>query len=270
MCPDCDLLLGLHGALDGVSGLEESFLFCGRCGYRESIAGRCPACGSDRLSGAGLTVERARAELADALDVEVGLLAAGDVSEEVPIVVGTPRRVLEREWDLVAIPDADSLLFGGAGSAEKGFRLLYEAAEASQGRLLVQTRSPENHVLRAALRGDYETFAATELSKRRALKYPPYAHLAEVTLEGSEEMVWSALESRLRPTLRNGVELLDPVPLAVPPLSEGGKPRVWRALLRGRKRAAVAEAASLVARLAVETRGRGKLKARINMDPEEV
>jgi primosomal protein N' (replication factor Y) len=269
MCPACDLLLGLHGALAGVSGLKESVVFCGRCGYRESVAGGCLACGSDRLSGAGLTVERVRAELAGALDVEVGLLAA-DVREGAPIVVGTARRVLEREWDMVAIPDADSLLFGGAGSAEKGFRLLYGAAEASRGRLLAQTRSPENHVLGAALRGDYETFAATELSKRRALKYPPYAHLAEVTLEGSEEMVWSALESRLRPTLRNGVELLDPVPLAVPPLSEGGKRRVWRALLRGRERAAVAEAASLVARLVSETRGRGKLKARINMDPEEV
>jgi primosomal protein N' len=196
---------------------------------------------------------------------------ATDVKEEgAPIVVGTARRILERKWDLAAIADADSLLFGGAGSVEKGFRLLYRAAEASRDRLLVQTCSPENHVLRAALRGDYETFATTELAKRRALKYPPYAHLAEVILEGPKEMVWSALESRLRPTLRNGVELLDPVPLAVPPLSEGGNRRVWRALLRGRKRAAVAEAASLVARLARETRGRDKLKARITMDPEEV
>jgi primosomal protein N' (replication factor Y) len=270
MCPACDLLLGLHGTPDGASSLEESFFFCSRCGYRKSVASRCPACGSDRLSGAGLTAERVRAELAGALDVQVGLLAADVKEEGAPIVVGTARRILEREWDLAAIADADSLLFGGAGSVEKGFRLLYGAAEASRDQLLVQTCSPENHVLRAALRGDYETFAATELAKRRALKYPPYAHLAEVTLEGPEEMVRSALESRLRPTLRNGVELLDPVPLAVPPLSEGGNHHVWRALLRGRKRAAVAEAASLVARLALETRGRGKLKARINMDPEEV
>ena len=271
VCPACDLLLGLHGAPDGTSGLEERFLFCGRCGYTKSVASRCPACGSNRLSSAGLTVERVRAELAGALEVQVGLLATDIKDEGAPIVVGTARRVLEREWDLVAIADADSLLFfGGAGSVEKGFRLLYRAAEASRDRLLVQTCSPENHVLRAALRGDYETFATTELAKRRALKYPPYAHLAEVTLEGSKEMVWSALESRLRPTLRNGVELLDPVPLAVPPLSEGGNRRVWRALLRGRKRAAVAEAASLVARLARETRGRDKLKARITMDPEEV
>ncbi|MBV9452946.1 MAG: hypothetical protein JOZ19_02300, partial [Rubrobacter sp.] len=269
MCPTCDLPLKLYGALDGASSPEENFLFCSYCGYRKSVTGGCPACGSERLSGFGLTTERVREELAVALDVEVGVLAV-DLKESVPIVVGTARRVLEWEWDLTVIPDADSLLFGGAGSIEKGFRFLYVAAEVSRSRLLVQTRSPDNHVLREALRGDYETFAAKELSKRRALKYPPYAHLAEVTLEGSEEMVRSTLESRLRPTLGNGVELLDPVLLAVPSLPEGEKRRVWRALLRGRKRSAVAEAASLVARLASETPGSSNLKACINIDPEEV
>jgi primosomal protein N' (replication factor Y) len=267
-CPACDLPLRLHGALQG---MPEGFLFCGYCGHKQSATGECPTCGSDRLSGVGHTVERVRVELADALGVEVGLLTA-DVKEGegAQVVVGTAHCVLEGMWDLVAVPDADSLLFGGACSVEKGFRLLYGAAEASRGRLLVQTRSPENHVLRAALRGDYETFAATELPKRRALGYPPYAHLAEITFEGPEETVRRAVESRLRPALRNGVELLDPVPLAVPPLSEGSRRRVWRALLRGRKRAAVAEAATLVARLAAETRGRSRLKARINIDPEEV
>jgi primosomal protein N' (replication factor Y) len=234
------------------------------------VAVGCPACESERLSGLGLTVERAREELAAALDIEVGVSAA-DVNKGVPIVVGTARHILKWEWDLTVIPDADSLLFGGAGSVEKGFRFLYEVAEVSRRRLLVQSRSPENQVLREALRGNYGTFAAKELSKRRALKYPPYAHLAEVTLEGSEETVRSALESRLRPTLQNGVELLDPVPLVVPPpLAEGGKRRVWRALLRGRKRSAVAEAASLVARFASETPANDKLKVCINMDPEEV
>ena len=270
-CSFCEVPLGLHGTAHSMPGLEEGFLFCGHCGHKESVANECPACGSNRLSGAGLATDRVRAELASAFGVEVGLLTAGArEGERAPVVVGTARCVLEEEWDLVAILDADSLLFGGAGSAEKGFRLLYRAAEASRGRLLVQTRSPENHVLRAALRGDYETFAAAELPKRRALGYPPYAHLAEVTFEGPEEAVRRAVESRLRPALGNGVELLDPVPLAVPPLSGSGRRPVWRALLKGRKRDAVVKAASLVARLVAETRGRDKLKVRINMNPEEV
>lgn len=266
-CPVCDAPLSLHGAAQGA--LNGGVLFCAACGHKESVANQCPSCGSDRFGGAGIAIGRVREELANALDVEVGLLTASEQEgEEAPVVTGTARCVLlDREWDLVAVPDADSLLF--AGSVEKGFRLLYGAAEASRARLLVQTRSPEHHALKAALRGDYEAFAAAELPKRRAVGYPPHAYLAQVSFEGSGDAVRRAVESRLRPALASsGVELLDPVPLAAP--SGGGGRPVWRVLLRSRKRGALAEAAALVARLAAGTRGRGKLEARIDMDPEEV
>ena len=261
-CPVCDLPLRLQGAPGAGT------LFCTHCGHKEGAAKKCPDCSSDRLNRTGLAIDRVRVELADALNLEVGLLTAGERErEQASVVVGTARCMFEEEWDLVLVPDADSLLFGEAGSAEKGFRLLHGAAEASRERLLVQTRSPEHPVLRAALRGDYEAFAAAELPKRRALGYPPYAHLAEVDFEGTEEAVRRAVESRLRPSLReSGVEMLDPAPF-----SEGGR-TVWRVLLRSRGRAALAKAATLVARLAAEARGRGRggLEARINMDPEEV
>ena len=265
-CPRCDLPLGLYGAVRGAPGVES--LFCGRCGHKRAAAKECPECGSDRLGGTGFAIERVRAELTDALDVEVGLLtASGREGEGASVVAGTARCVLEGEWDLIVVPDADSLLV--AGPVEKGFRILYGAGEASSARLLVQTRSPEHHALRAALRGDYEAFAAVELPKRRALGYPPHTHLAEITFEGPEEAVRRAVESRLRPALASsGVELLDPVPLAAP--SGGGGCPAWRVLLRSRKRGALAEAAALVARLAAGTRGRGKLEARIDMNPEEV
>jgi primosomal protein N' (replication factor Y) len=256
-CPVCDLPLRLQGTPGAGS------LFCGRCGYGEYPPRECPACGSDRLGGAGLAADRVRAELANALRVEVGLSTSGvREGEGAPVVVGTAQCMLEGEWELVVVPDADSLLF--AGSVEKGFRLLYGAAEASRDRLLVQTRSPEHHVLRAALRGDYEALAAEELPKRRSLQYPPYAYVAEVVFEGSEEAIRRAVESRLRPVLkRSGVEMLDPVPFP----GDRGRP-VWRVLLRSRRRGALAKAATFVARLAAGTRGR--LKVRIDMDPEEV
>ncbi len=266
-CPECDLPLRLRDATGSGS------LFCGHCGHKETAGKECPACGSDRLIAAGFAVERVRAELKETLRVEVGLLTADRrEGEEAPVVVGTARCVLEGEWDLVVVPDADSLLFGGAGSTERGFRLLHGAAQSSRVRLLVQTRSPEDHVLRAALRGDYEAFAAVELPKRRKLRYPPHAHLAEVVFEGSEETVRRAVESRLRPALIGGVEMLGPTPF--PGFSRDGRRPAWRVLLRSRKRTALAKAAALAARLAAESRGRGQnhggLEARINMDPEEV
>ena len=259
-CPACAFPLALRDTV-GKS------LSCNRCGTDEGSARQCPNCGSGRLDRTGLAVDKVRAGLADALGVEVGVSTADKrEGEDGSVVVGTARRMLEEEWDLVVVPDADSLLFGAAGTAEKGFRLLYAAAQASRDRVLIQTRQPEHHVLQAALRGDYEAFAASELPKRRSLGYPPHAHLAQITLEGSKETVRRTVESRLRPILGDGVEMLDPVPFP-----GDGVGTAWRVLLKSRKRGALAEAAALVARIAAETRGGGSgLKARIDMDPEEV
>jgi primosomal protein N' (replication factor Y) (superfamily II helicase) len=259
-CMRCDLPLRLRNEASSKS------LFCGHCGHREATGEECPSCGSDRLGVTGLTVERTRAGLKETLRIEVGLMTAeAREEEEAPVVVGTARCVLDGEWDLVAVPDADSLLFGGAGSTERGFGLLYAAAQASRDRLLVQTRSPEHHVLQSALRGDYEAFAAAELPKRRKLGYPPHAHLAEIVFEGAEETVRRAVESRLRPALGGAVEMLDPVPFA----GNGGR-SAWRVLLRSRQRGALAKAVALVGRLSAEGHRRSDFEARINMDPEEV
>lgn len=261
-CPGCDRPLALHGSQRGPSG--RGFLACGNCGRRREAVRECPGCGAERLGEAGLAVDRARASLAGSLGVEVGILTAENrEAGGAPVVVCTPRYVAGGGWDLVAVPDADSLLFG-SGSTERGFRLLYGVAEASRGRLLVQTRSPEHHVLRAALADDYEGFAAAELPRRRALGYPPYGHLAKVALAGPEEEVRRAVESGVRPAPGAGVEMTGP---AVAPTGPAGE-NVWRLLLRGRRREEVAEAAARVARVAGARRG--KIRARIEVDPEEV
>jgi primosomal protein N' (replication factor Y) (superfamily II helicase) len=257
-CARCDLPLRLRNEASSKS------LFCGHCGHREDAGEECPSCSSDRLGVTGLAVERTRAELKETIRVEVGLVTAEVREEEAaPVVVGTARCLLDGKWDLVVVPDADSLLFGGANSTERGFGLLYGAAQASRDRLLVQTRSPDHHVLQAALRGDYEAFASAELPKRRELRYPPHAHMAEIVFEGEEEPVRRAVESRLRPALDGAVEMLDPFPVS-------GERTAWRVLLRSRQRGALAKAAALVARLSAEDRSQSGFEARINMDPEEV
>lgn len=215
----------------------------------------------------GLAVESVREILSNALDAPVGLLtAAARELEDAPLVVGTARCILDEEWDTVVVPDIDALLLGsGMGAVERAFRLLYGAAESARRRLFVQTRVPEHYALQAALRGDYPAFAAAELPRMRSLGYPPFAHLADVIFEGPETALRRAVESRLRPALEADVEMSGLVPLP-----SHGSSRAWRLLLRGRERAAVARAASLAAKLASEARGFGRLKVKVNIDPEEV
>jgi primosomal protein N' (replication factor Y) len=251
-CPNCSLPLALYD--------HTKLLACARCGHREAYTGKCEKCGSRRMSPTGLAVERVRQEISASLGEPVGLITAGRRElEDAPVVVGTARCILDAEWDVVILPDADALLLG-IGAVERGFRLVYGAAEAARELLLVQTRLPEHYALQAAVRGDYPAFAAAELPRLRALGYPPFAHVASVTLEGPEYAVRRAVESRLRPALEPGVEMSEPVLLA-------GYPPAWRVLLRSGVRSSVARAGTLAARLAAQTRG---LRARVDVDPEEV
>ena len=255
-CPDCDLPFVLHE--------RAGLLVCDRCGHRERLTDGCKVCGSDRASPVGLAVERVREEISRRLDMPVGLITAGERElEGAPIVVGTARLVFDEEWDAVLLPDTDSALLGtGIGAVERAFRLVYRSAETARKLLLIQTHHPEHYALREAVRGDYPAFAAAELPRLRSLGYPPFAHLASVTLEGPGPAVQRAVESRLRPAVEPAVEMSGPVPLA----HTGGLPR-WRVLLRSGERPVVARAATLAARLSVQIRG---LKVRVDVDPEEV
>jgi primosomal protein N' (replication factor Y) (superfamily II helicase) len=253
-CPRCALPFTFHE--------KAGLLVCSRCGFREAATDGCSVCGSDRESPTGLAVERLRQELSASLGRPVGLITAGERElVDAPVVVGTARPILDREWDVVILPDPDALLLGsGIGAVERAFRLVYAAAESARELLLVQTRLPEHYALHAAVRGDYPAFAAAELPRLRSLGYPPFAHLASVTLEGPEDAVRSAVESRLRPALEPGVEMSAPVFLA--------GTAAWRVLLRSGERTAVARAATLAARLVAQTHG--GLRARVEVDPEEV
>jgi primosomal protein N' (replication factor Y) (superfamily II helicase) len=255
-CPACGLNLVLHE--------RAGLLVCNRCGHREKLADGCRVCGSNRTSPVGLAVERVREEISSRLDAPVGLMTASERElADAQVVVGTAHRVLEREWDTVVLPDIDiSLLSTGIASVERAFRLVYRAAETARRLLLVQTRQPEHYALREAVRGDYPAFAAAELPRLRSLGYPPFAHLASVTLEGTPEAVQRAVESRLRPELGPGVEISGPVSLA-----RGAGTSRWKVLLRSGDRPAVARAATLAARLPSGTPG---LKVRVDVDPEEV
>jgi primosomal protein N' (replication factor Y) (superfamily II helicase) len=255
ICPNCDLPLVSHG--------RDGPLVCTRCGYTEE-PGPCVKCGTGRMRQTGLGVERVRDELSEVLGVRVGLITA-EVQDnaDAPVVVGTAPRILEGEWDAVILPDADAFLAGsGIGAVEKSFRLFYGSAEVARKLLLIQTRVPEHYAMRAAVRGDYEAFAAAELPRLRALGYPPFAYAASLTFEGSEAALFGAVESRLRPALEAGVEMSGPVLLG-----HAGETTAWRVLLRARRRPVVARAATLAARIAARTRG---LEVRVDVDPEEV
>jgi primosomal protein N' (replication factor Y) len=231
-CPECDVALVLHRA--------EGVISCHHCGHRESAPARCDACESTSVARHGFGTERLEHELMAALgggeypifrlDAD-GAGAKGRAAAvlarferaEAGVLVGTQMVAKGHDFDGVALGvvlDADATLrFPDFRSEERTFALVAQLAGragrgGTDGRVLVQTLAPGARAILAAAQHDSEGFLAGELSRRRALGYPPYGELIRIVCSSAREGV--ALESarELRSRLALGdAQLLGPAPL---------------------------------------------------------
>ncbi|HMJ76279.1 MAG TPA: hypothetical protein VK507_09920 [Iamia sp.] len=166
---------------------DEDTLRCTRCGTERPVL--CHICGSTRFRVLRPGVSRLREELAalvgEPVDEVTGAAAAVPTSR---VVVGT-EAVLHRVTtaDAVAFLDIDQELLAPRERArEQAFALLARAARLvrgreEHGRLLVQTRRPEDVVIQAALHADPARVAEAEAEVRRTFRLSPFAAVADVS-----------------------------------------------------------------------------------------
>jgi primosomal protein N' (replication factor Y) len=159
----------------------------------------CQVCGSTALRPLRLGVVRLRQHLA-ALVPRANVIAVESGSAPLPefdVAVGT-EAVLHRARDdgnrpigLVAFLDFDQeLLAPRYRAAEQALWLLVRAARrvgprAGRGVVLIQTRFPDDPVVRSARGGDPAPVIETEVARRRALGFPPFGGLAELSGDAS-------------------------------------------------------------------------------------
>lgn len=187
-------------------------LSCVRCGtVRPAV---CTHCGGVRLRNLRVGVSRAREELEALVREPVGELTAdrdrttGDPGTRV--VVGTEAVLHQIDAaDVVAFLDFDQeLLAPRYRAAEEALGLLVRGARlvggrARGGRLVVQTRQPDNDAVQAAVLADPGRLARAELRRREELGYPPVTAMAVVS--GVAGPAW--VEALGHPP---GIELLGP------------------------------------------------------------
>jgi len=171
----------------------------------------CPDCGGRKLSYAGTGTQRIAAELEklypsarvlrmdnDTTSGKEGhykiLKAFGE--KRADILVGTQMIAKGHDFPsvtLVGILDADmSLHFSDYRSGERTFQLITQVAGRSgraeeKGKVVLQTFSPENDVLRYAVAYDYEGFYQNEISLRAATMFPPFSKIVRVLVTGEDE-----------------------------------------------------------------------------------
>jgi primosomal protein N' (replication factor Y) len=184
-------------------------LVCARCATTRPPV--CAVCNSSRLRHLRVGVTRVREELEALVGRPVAeVTAATGELPAGPVLVGT-EAVLHRvaATDVVAFLEFDQELGAARFRAgEEALALLARAARLvggrrRDGRVLVQTRSPDHAVLRAAVRADPSLLTDEEAELRRALGLPPALALASISGAGADELV----ASLPRPP---GLEILGP------------------------------------------------------------
>lgn len=280
ICPNCDVTLVLHW--------EQRAMRCHHCGHRERVPDQCPECQSVAIARHGTGTERLQSELRAAIggQAEVFRLDADTAAKHgvtsvlgaferasSGILVGTQMVAKGHDFPDVAlgvVVDADSTLnFPDFRAEERTFALVAQLAGRSgrgsaDGRVLVQTRSPETRALRLAAKHDSEGFVSEELERRLAFAYPPFGHVIRLRAAAEDfERAQATAELLARTIEIRDARLLGPTPL----FKRQGLERFQLEIKAHDRQAAVAEVRAAVEFVAASKVARS-VKLSVDVDPQ--
>lgn len=183
-------------------------LTCRYCGASDALPDACPMCHASRVSLIGDGTERIEVETRRLFpDAKIARIDGDTLrrpasahplwesarSGSWDILIGTQALFFRDplpQHGLVGILQADSELYiPDFRSAERTYQLLIDAGHlacpaSAGGRVIIQTRFPTHHAIRALLSGNSDVFYEEELAARQLLHYPPLCHLAELSVIG--------------------------------------------------------------------------------------
>ncbi|MGN0806734.1 MAG: primosomal protein N' [Candidatus Coproplasma sp.] len=202
-CENCDVSLTYHS--------EENCLKCHYCGAKYRMLSACPECGGRHLRYSGTGTQRVVAEIKELFPQAKVLRMDNDTvsgkdghykilksfsEKQADILVGTQMIAKGHDFPsvtLVGILDADmSLHFSDYRSGERTFQLITQVAGRSgragaKGKVVLQTYSPENYILRYAINYDYKGFFDNEVKMRKAALFPPYSLICRVMVVADKD-----------------------------------------------------------------------------------
>jgi primosomal protein N' (replication factor Y) len=209
-------------------------LRCHLCGHEEPLRAKCASCGGSQLEGVSGGTERVEEELRALLPKarlarldrdaagapgQAAAVLARFARRELDLLVGTQMVAKGHDFPgvtLVGVLDADGPLhLPDFRAAERCVQLLTQVAGragrgSSPGRVLVQAFRPEVVSL------DYAAFAEAELARREQLRFPPFARLAAVRLQGNAEQRVRAAAERMAALARTLVARGEPADVLGP------------------------------------------------------
>lgn len=250
-CEECDISMTYHR-----SGL----LVCHYCGKTKRAPQKCPKCDSKYVKFFGAGTQRVEEEVKKyfkdvrVLRMDVDTTRGKDSYEKIyntfkdgkaDILIGT--QMISKGLDfknvtLVGILAADmSINIPDYRAAERTFQIITQVAGRAgrgenQGKVVIQTYTPEHYSLEYAVNYDYEGFYEKEFTVRALMKYPPFCKILlingiskkEELLKNFMHKIFNMIKSLAEKELE--VDVLGPIPCLVSKVKENYR---WQIVIKG-------------------------------------
>ncbi|MEG2118086.1 MAG: primosomal protein N', partial [Clostridia bacterium] len=207
-CPNCSVSMTYHAY-----GLpyRAKKLVCHYCGYTKDVPDECPDCKSKNIGYFGYGTQKLEDELttlfpsAKAVRMDADTTAFKSSHAEIlnafakheyDILFGTQMVAKGLDFpnvSLVGVINADaSLYMNDFRAGERTFSLFTQLVGRSgrskkRGNAIIQTFSPDNEILRLAVKQDYEKFYQSEIVLRKAVVFPPFCDIAVFSFSSQTE-----------------------------------------------------------------------------------
>lgn len=250
-CEECDISMTYHR-----SGL----LVCHYCGKTKRSPEKCPKCDSKYVKFFGAGTQRVEEEVkkyfkdARVLRMDVDTTRAKDSYENIynsfkegkaDILIGT--QMISKGLDfknvtLVGVLAADmSINIPDYRAAERTFQIITQVAGRAgrgqkQGKVVIQTYTPEHYSLEYAVNYDYEGFYEKEFTVRALMKYPPFGKILLINgISKKEDLLKNfmhKISNVIKPLVEKevDVDILGPIPCLVSKVKENYR---WQIVVKG-------------------------------------
>jgi primosomal protein N' (replication factor Y) len=255
-CPHCSISLTVHN--------RRKLLKCHTCGHQEAIPLHCQKCQGLNLAPMGAGTESLEEQIPRLLpDLRILRLDRDTVTSatrlekvldsfragEADVLLGTQMLVKGHDFPqvtLVVVILADELFrWPDFRSTERAFQILTQVAgragrSSQPGKVLIQTYSVDHPILKAVIdKKDARTwYLENERDLRRELRYPPFARLARLRIEGKDKSQTAIQARQLADAVQvwaqqeEGVDMLGPNEAAIEKVKDTYR---WEILLKGKK-----------------------------------
>ena len=250
-CDECEISMTYH---------KNGFLICHYCGKSKREPNKCPKCESKYVKFFGAGTQRVEDEIkkyfkdAKVIRMDVDTTRAKDSHEKLynafkkgegDILIGT--QMISKGLDfpnvtLVGILAADmSINIPDYRSAERTFQLITQVAGRAgrgvkEGKVVIQTYTPEHYSLQYAKNYDYEGFYEKEFTVRALMNYPPFGKILLINGTSKDENMLKDFMNNIANSISillkdyNGIELLGPIACMISKIKENFR---WQIVLKG-------------------------------------